>query len=217
MKLSLPAMNTCFFFAVGIALTLGALYPAQAQTSRSEADMQRRHMREYLRHQRHYQQQLQKFQEDLLAGKEDLQLHYSESVISEQIYLEASGAYEKLLERKLAVLPNTKIAQDAVLKAQKDLRQAGKSPQYYQAQLRNLQTARIHFANLRDSIKDEDDEVKLVFEEMSSLERKYLAASRTYGDLMAKALAKHPEAKATQQKLDEVNAKIRRARAQPKR
>lgn len=210
-------MNKRFFFAAAIILTLGPWFPAQAQTSRSEADMQRRHMREYVRHQRHYQQQLQKFQEGLLAGKEDLQLHYSESVISEQIYLEASEAYEKLLERKMAVLPNTKIIQDAVLKAQKDLRQIGKSPQYYQAQLRNLQIARINFANLRDSIKEEDDEVKLAFEEMSSLERKYLSASQTYGDLMAKALAKHPEAKATQQKLDEVEVKIRRARAQPKR
>ena len=103
-----------------------------------------------------------------------------------------------------------------MLKAQKELRKAGQSRQYYQAKIRNLQSARINLAKLRDSLM-EDEEVKIAFEEKDALNKKYLAASRTYEELMTKALAKHPEAKATQQKLDEVTAKIRRAIAQPKR
>ena len=120
-------MSKYLILAACAVITLGSLSQVQAQTNRREADMQRRHMREYLRYQRHYQQELQKREEALLEQDESLQFHYSESVISEGIYLEANAAYEKLEAAKLAQLPNAKAAQDAVLKVQKILRQPGKT------------------------------------------------------------------------------------------
>ena len=173
-------------------------------------------MREYLRFQRHYQEELQKVQDTLLEENGNLQFHYSESVISEGAYLEANAAYEKLEAVKLALLPASKVLQDAVLKVQQTLRQPGKTPQFYQAQLRNLQAAKIKLTNLRDSLK-EDEEVKLAFEEVVALEKKYLAASRAYEDNMAKVMGKDPRAVDIQKKLVEYAAKIRLARAQPKR
>ena len=209
-------MNTTFILGAAITLTLGSLVPAQAQTSRQEADLQRRNMREYLRFQRHYQEELQKVQDTLLEENENLQFHYSESVISEGAYLEANSAYEKLEAGKLALLPESKVLQDEVVKIQKSLRQPGKTPQFYQAQLRNLQAAKIKLTNLRDSLK-EDEEVKLAFEEVVALEKKYLAASRAYEENMAKVMDKDPRAVDIQKKLDEYAAKIRLARVQPKR
>ena len=209
-------MNTTFILGAAITLTLGSLVPAQAQTSRQEADLQRRNMREFLRYQRHYQEELQKVQDTLLEENESLQFNYSESVISEGAYLEANSAYEKLEAVKLALLPASKVLQDAVLKIQQTLRQPGKTPQFYQAQLRNLQAAKIKLTNLRDSLK-EDEEVKLAFEEVVALEKKYLAASRAYEENMAKVMDKDPRAVDIQKKLDEYAAKIRLARVQPKR
>ena len=209
-------MNTTFILGAAITLTLGSLVPAQAQTSRQEADLQRRNMREYLRFQRHYQEELQKVQDTLLEENENLQFHYSESVISEGAYLEANAAYEKLEAGKLALLPESKVLQGEVVKIQQTLRQPGKTPQFYQAQLRNLQAAKIKLANLRESLK-EDEEVKLAFEEVDALEKKYLVASRAYEDNMAKTMGKDPRAVDIQKKLAEYAAKIRLARAQPKR
>ncbi len=173
-------------------------------------------MREYLRHQRHYQQELQNIQEALLEKDESLQGLYSESVISEGLYLEANEAYEKLESAKLAQLPNAKAAQDAVLQVQKSLRQPGKSPEYYQTQLRKLQAARVNLTNLRESLK-EDEEVKLAFDELDTLEKKFLGASRAYEQLMAKAMAKDARAVDMQKKLAEYAAKIRQANTQPRR
>ena len=122
-------MNTTFMLGAAITLTLGSLVPAQAQTSRQEADLQRRNMREYLSFQRHYQEELQKVQDTLLEENENLQFHYSESVISEGTYLEANSAYEKLEAGKLALLPESKVLQGEVVKIQQTLRQPGKTPQ----------------------------------------------------------------------------------------
>ncbi|MFP6901172.1 MAG: hypothetical protein VCA36_09525 [Opitutales bacterium] len=209
-------MSRYFILAACAVITLGSLSPVKAQTSRREADMQRRHMREYLRFQRHYQQELQKREDTLLEKDETLQFHYSETVISEGIYLEANAAYEKLEAAKLAQLPNAKAVQDAVLTVQKSLRQPGKAPEYYQAQLRNLQVARVNLSTLRESLK-EDEEVKLAFDEVDILEKKYLTASRAYEQLMAKAMGKDKMAGDIQKKLAEYSAKIRQATSQPRR
>ena len=209
-------MSRFIILAASAVLTFAWFSPIQAQTNRRDADMQRRHMREYLRHQRHYQQELQNIQEALLEKDESLQGLYSESVISEGLYLEANEAYEKLESAKLAQLPNAKAAQDAVLQVQKSLRQPGKSPEYYQTQLRKLQAARVNLTNLRESLK-EDEEVKLAFDELDTLEKKFLGASRAYEQLMAKAMAKDARAVDMQKKLAEYAAKIRQANTQPRR
>jgi len=212
-------MKVYFLFAA--ALMLGSIFPLQAQSSRSDAEMQRRHLREFQRYQRHYEEQLVKFRADILEKDENLQFHYSSSIDSERLYLEVSDAYEELLVKKMATLPNTKIIQDAVAKAQKDFRKPGQSPTYYRQQLANLRAAQIKLGRLRESLK-EDEEVKLAFDEMDALQKKYLAESKTYEDLMAKAMANHEGAKRTQVELDKtfqqfVLEKTRRGKSQPKR
>jgi len=214
-------MRTRFFLALAIASTLGSFLPLQAQPSRRDADMQKRHMREYQRFQRHYQQQIEQFRLDILEKDENLQGHYSESIDSERIYLEASKAYEKLLEKMLLQLPSAKIIQDAVLKIQQDLRKPGQSPAGYREKIGRLKDAQIKLVKLRESLKEEE-EVKLAFDELDLLEKKYLSAGRAYDDLMAKALAKHPGAQRIQKELDKpfgqfVREKTRQLNAQPKR
>ena len=209
-------MKTLLILGLATILTLCSLQPVQVQTSRQEADQQRRQMREYLRYQRHYQGELQKRKESLLEENENLQLLYSESVISEGVYLEANTAYEKLEAGKMALLPASKILNDEAVNIQKTLRQPGKAPQFYQTQLRNLQAVKIKIATLRESLR-EDEEVKLAYDELVALENKYLAASRTYETQMDEAVKKDSTAVDIQKKLDEFATKIRLARNPPKR
>ena len=63
----------------------------------------------------------------------------------------------------------------------------------------------------------EDEEVKLAFDELDTLEKKFLGASRAYEQLMVKAMAKDPRAVDMQKKLAEYTAKIRQANTQPRR
>jgi hypothetical protein len=212
-------MKIYFWSVVTLILILGSLFPLHAQTSRSDADMQRRHMREYQRYQRHYEEQLEKFREALLEKDENLQFLYSGFVDSERIYLEVSEAYEKLLLKKMALRPDAKIMQDAIAKLQKDLRKPGQNPVYYRQQLTKMRAAQINLGRMRESLK-EDEEVKLAFDEMDALEKKYLSDSMKYEDDMAKALAKHPEAKKNQENLDKPFAEFVREKTrqlQPKR
>lgn len=212
-------MKIHFLRIVALALIFGSPLQLHAQTSSRDADMQRRHMREYQRYQRHYEEQLEKFREELLEKDENLQFLYSGFIDSERIYLEVSDAYEKLLLKKMALRPDAKIIQDAIAKLQKTLRKPGQNPAYYKQQLTHMRAAQINLGRLRESLK-EDEEVKLAFDEMDALEKKYLADSEKYENLMAKALAKRPEAKKNQENLDKPFAEFVREKTrqlQPKR
>ena len=169
-------------------------------------------MREFQRYQRHYEAQLEKFREQILEKDENLQFLYSGFVDSERIYLEVAEAYEKLLVRKMALLPNAKVVQDVVANIQKDLRKPGQNPTYYQQQLQKLRIAQINLGKLRESLK-EDEEVKLAFDEMTALEEKYTSDSEKYEDSMAKALNKHAEAKKAREGLDKPFDQFVRERA----
>ena len=193
-------------------LTLDSLCLLEAQVNRRDAEMQRRHMREFQRYQRHYEAQLEKFREQILEKDENLQFLYSGFVDSERIYLEVAEAYEKLLVRKMALLPNAKVVKDTVANIQKDLRKPGQNPTYYQQQLQKLRLAQINLGKLRESQK-EDEEVKLAFDEMAALEEKYISDSAKYEDSMAAALNKHAEAKKAREGLDKPFDQFVRERA----
>ena len=84
---------------------------------------------------------------------------------------------------------------------QKALRKAGQPRDYYTAHIQKLSAAKRHLASLRNSLK-EDEEVKVAFDQLDALEKKYLGDARNFEDLMIKALANNPKAQITQTLLD---------------
>jgi len=194
-------MKSYPLFILSFILLLGSLVQAQAQSSRREAAKHQKDLREFLRYQRHYQGVLQKIQDDFLEKDESLQGLYSESVISEGMYLEANKAFEKLEAQKLVLLPENENAQKAVSDLQKALRKAGQPRDYYTSHIQKLSAAKRYLASLRDSLK-EDEEVKVAFDQLDALEKKYLGDARNFEDLMIKALANNPKAQITQTLLD---------------
>ena len=188
-------------FILSFIFLLGSYYQAQAQNSRRQTANHQKDLREFLRYQRHYQGILQKIQDDLLEKDESLQGLYSESVISEELYLEANQDFEKLEAQKLAQLPENENAQKAVSDLQIALRKAGQPRDYYTANIQRLSAAKRYLASLRESLK-EDEEVKEKFDQLDALEKKYLGDARKFEDLMIKALANNPKAQTTQALLD---------------
>ena len=106
-------MKTYAILVASLVALVSGISTVEAQRSDKAADKQRRDMREFLRYQSHYQKELQKIQDSILEKNENLQAEYSLSIDFETIYLEASEAYEKMEQAKLAKLPEFPAAQKA--------------------------------------------------------------------------------------------------------